>query len=621
MSTLFIPPRELRRWTGPYLGNYYGSLWKTWNVDLDKNEGTIGLSRRFERIEDTVSDFTGDNTYTAFLRTNADCTDRYWALRSGAGLSKTDSATPENATLPSDSWDTDAIASTPTTPRDFTVHGNDSRNDSGRNKLFVTLDSGDIAVLNDTGNNAWTASWWVTKHSQPALFSSTLQRPIEYFPFRKITLVGSGNLLHTISRPTDTQNDTLTYGRLVLPKDLNIQHIFTTPNRAWLCCLHRYGGEGAVVEWDGFTETYNEIHQVYGNVALTGVNYKGVPIVINENGSFLEFTGRGFTPMVRNGQEVAFPCAEDLGRVLSSGSDTSFAISIAPRGIVVAEDGLININVAQAGAQSFRHSAGIWSLNPTTGRLYNKYSLGRWGDSVDYGQQIINTIGGLYWVPSAVSSRNLLAGARIRTTASAGLQTGIWLQELITSTTPTRGYFITQFVPSNEVRDMWDSLWVRFRRFITTGSQIIVKARGTRSLYLANRLPLEATITWTSGTTFTLTLAAADDSLVVGDEVEVINGVNAGILAHITTISGNHAAVQTITIDETVTTGSSTSLARFDRWRKLGTISNTDKYEDCLNIGIQSSFIQFKIEMRGLASEMEISDLIVNSTPSVYNKK
>ena len=621
MSNLFIPPKETRRWSGPYLGNYYGSLWKTYNVDLDKNEGTIGLSRRFERIEDTISDFTGDNAYTAFLRTNADSTDRYWALRSGAGLSKTDSAQPENACLPSDSWDTDALASTPVSARDFTVHGNDSRNDSGKNKLFVTLDSGDIAVLNDTGNNVWTASWWQTKHSQPALFSSTLQRPIEYFPFRKITLVGSGNLLHTISRPSDTQNDTVSYARLTLPKDLNIQHIFTTTDRAWLLCLHRYGGEGAIVEWDGFSETYNQIHSAQGNVALSGVNYKGVPIVVNENGSFLEFTGKSFMPMVRNGQEVAFPLAEDAGRALSSGSDTSFATSLAPRGMVVGEDGLININVGQAGAQSFRHSAGIWSLNPNTGRLYNKYSLGRWGDSVDYGQQILNSMGGLYWVPSTVSSRNLLAGATIRTTASAGVQTGIWLQELVTSTTPTRGYFITQFFQADDVRDFWDSLWVRFRRFITSGAQIIVKARGTRSIYLANRLPLEATITWTSTTTFTLTLAAADDALAVGDEVEVINGVNAGYLAHITTISGAHAAVQTITIDETVTTGSSTSLARFDRWKKLGTISSSTVYEHSLNIGISSSFIQFKVEMRGLASEVEVSDLIINHEPDVHKKK
>lgn len=621
MESFSIPPQSLKRWTGPYLGNYYGTLWKTSNVDLDRSDGKVTLSRRFERIEDTISDFTGDNAYTAFIRTNADCTDRYWGLRDNGGLAKTDSTTPENATLPSDSWDTDALSNTPTTPRDFTVNGNDSRNDSGRNKLFVTTNAGDIAVLNDTGNNVWTASWWQTKQAQPALTANVLYRPIQYFPYRKLTLVGSGNLVHTISRPSDTQNDTVSYARLTLPKDLNARHIIPTANRAWILTDHRYGGDGKIVQWDGFSETYNDIHTAYGVSALSGVDYNGSPIILNDKGIFLEFNGSGFQPMVRNGQKIAFPMAEDVGSSLLSGADSSIAVAVSPRGMVVGDDGLIYINVTEATIMGERYGAGVWCLNPLSGRLYNKYSLGRWGDSVDYGHKDLAAPGGLYWVPSSVSSRNLLAGGVINTTAAGGAQTGIWLLESETSTLTSRGYLITQFVQSDQVRDTWDSMWTRFRRFMTSGSQIILKARGTRSLYLANRRPLSATITWTSTTTFTITLAAGDDALAVGDEVEVLNGVNAGYLAHITIISGAHAAVQTITIDETVTTNSSTSTAKFDRWKKLGVISTTTKYEESIPIGIDSSFLQIKAEFRGIASEMEFNDFIISHTPNLFNVK
>lgn len=621
MPTINIPPRELQRWTGPYLGNYYGTLWKTFNVDLDRNDGKIMLARRFERIEDTISDFTGNTAYTAFLRTNADCTDRYWALANNGGLQKTDSASPENATLPSDSWDTDALASTPQSCRDMTVGFNDSRNDSGRNKLFVTLDSGDIAVLNDTGNSVWTASWWQTKQSQPALAPNVLFRPIQYFPFRKITMVGSGNLIHTISRFSDTQNDTISYARLTMPKDLNARHIFHTANRAWICCDHKYGGKGKVVQWDGFSETYNDIHDIFGVSALSGVDYNGTPIILNDKGMFLEFNGQGFSPMIRSGQQIGFPMTNDVGASLVSGADTAISVSVFPRGMTVGEDGLIYINVAQATIASERHMSGIWCLNPLTGRLYNKYALGQWGDSTDYGHQQLSGAGGIYWVSGSVSSRSLLSSGVIQTTASGGAQTGIWLLESETSTTLTKGYFITQYISSNNVRDFWDSMWVRFKRFITSGSQIIVKGRGTRPLTLANRRPLQATITWTSTTTFTLTLAASDDSLSVGDEVEILNGSNAGQLAHITVISGAHAALQTITIDETMKTGSSTSIARFERWKKLGIINNTSKYEDNVNIGLDSSFIQFKVELRGVASEMEVTDLIINFNPSLIARK
>ena len=615
MPNLSIPPREIRRWTGPYLGDYYGVLWKTGNIDLDKRAGKLCLSRRMERIEDTLSDFTGNSAYTAFLRTDADSTDRYWGLRVNEGLAKTDSsATP----LPSDSWDTDAIANTPVTPRDFTVNGNDSRNDSGKNKLFVTTDSGDIAVLNDTGNSAWTASWWITKQNQTAMDTTVLFRPIDYFPFRKITLVGSGNLIHTISRTTDTQNDTITNARLTIPKGLNAHHIFPTNNREWILTHNKFGGEAKIVEWDGFSETYNDIHSAYGMAVLSGVDYSGTPIVLNDKGKFLEYTGGGFKPMVRSGQEIALPLPE--GASLVSGKDTSMVVSVAPKGMTVGEDRLIYINVKEGTVDGDRFAAGIWCLNPLTGQLYNKTGLGRWGDSVDYGHKQLSSVGGIYWVPSSVSSRNLLAGGVVNISAAAGAQTGIWLQEAETSTTQTKGYFITQFIPANEIQDQYDTIWAVFKRFMTSGS-IILKARGTRSLYLANRRPLSATITWTSTTTFTLTLNASDDSLSVGDEVEVLNGVNAGFLAHINTISGAHGAVQTITIDETVTTGSSTSIARFERWKKLGTISNTSKYEDTLNVGIHSSFLQIKGEIRGLANEQELSSLVLNFNSNLKNER
>ena len=627
MSVTYIPPRQTKRWSGLYPGNYYGVLWKTFNVDLDKSEGNVSLSRRFERIEDST-EHTGtgfDNQVSAFLRTNSDCTDRYWALFNGGRLAKTDSTTPENATVPSDDWDSDALASTPTTCRDMTIHGNDSRNDSGRNKLFVTLDSGDIAVLNDTGNSAWTASWWETKQVQNPLTpdgnGATLFRPIEYFPYTKITIVGSGSLIHTVSRPSDTQNDTFTYGRLVLPKDLSARHIFHTPTRAWILCDNRYGGEGGIVEWDGFSSSYIQIHRAYGTSALSGVNYNGVPIVLNSKGVFLEYAGTSFQPMIRNGQQVAFPMIDDMGASLVTGSDTAIAVSVFPRGITAGEDGLIYINAAESNITSQRYGAGVWCLNPMNGRLYSKYSLGRWGDSVDYGHQDLQAPGVLSWIPSGVSTRNLIAGGIINTTATAGNQTGIWLLEAPTSTTLTRGHFITQYISSDDIKDFWDTLWLRFRRLMTTGSSIIVKGRGVRSLVLANRRPLSATITWTTTTTFTLTLASADDSLSVGDEVEVLNGVNAGYLAHITTITGAHGALQTITIDETVTTGSSTSTARFERWKKLGTMTSTSVYEQFMNVGIDSSFMQFKVELRGLANEMEFTELISNHESSLKVKK
>ncbi len=79
--------------------------------------------------------------------------------------------------------------------------------------------------------------------------------------------------------------------------------------------------------------------------------------------------------------------------------------------------------------------------------------------------------------------------------------------------------------------------------------------------------------------------------------------------------------MQTITIDETLTASTNTARARFDRWKKLGTISSTAKYEEVVNIGVDSSFIQFKVELRGPVAEMEIGELVVNTRPSINAKR
>ena len=623
-----IPPQETKRWTGPYLGNYYGTLWKTSGVDLDREEGRITLARRMTQVADTTD--TNSDTLllvSAFLRADADCTDRWWALSlanqldSDVGqLYQTAGTTPVN---PSDSWQVDVLANTPTRAKDMTVFERDTRGDSlSRSQLFVTLDT-DIAVLNDTGGNTWTAGWWTGApggtHAADSALDSGVPHPIEYFPFRRIALVGSRNRIHTISRTSDTVNETTTVDRLLFPKEYQVRHIFTTNTRTWIILSHRFGGNGKVAEWDGFSQTYNDIHDIYARTALAGIGYEEVPIVINSKGLILEFTGKGFRPMVRNGQVIALPVFEEQGNALGI-TNNALIDGIAPRGMTKGEDGLIYIAVKNPTRGSYRNGGGIWCLNPVSGRLYLKYGLGGWTNTT-YGEQRTFP-GGIHAVPSGSGLvPSLLVGGKYNINDVNADGSAIWVLVDLTSSTATRGYFITQWIPASDVKDFWDSMWLRFRRFITATNRIVAKARGVRPLITSFNEPLEASITWVNATSFTVQLGASDDALAVGDEVEVINGVNSGTLAHISTISGVHAAVQTITIDETLTASTNAGRARFDRWQKLGIISDANVYEAPLNIGIKSSEVQFKVEMRGPASEMSLSDLIINSDVSVHNKK
>jgi len=611
---IHIPPTELRRWTGPYLGKYYGVLWKTHNIDLEKNEGTVMLSRRLTTVADTTdANLANLGIVDAFIRTDADCVDRWWALNRNGRLARTDTVNP--LVLDTATWDEDTLASTPTDARDFDNFEKDTLGDTSRNQLFVTRDT-DIAVLNDTGGRGWNLNWWVTTQSQTALEVGA-PHPITYFPHRRIMLVGDGNYVHTISRPSDTANDTITARRLILPSYLQIQHIFTTTNRAWITCRHLYEGDGKVIEWDGSKETYNDIHTIYSPLPLGGVGFLEIPVILNNKGVLLEFDGRGFAPMVRSGQKIALPVSEEEANFFLR------TTSMSRRGMTIDDDGLIYMNLDTPFNVSPRQTAGIWCLNPINGRLYNKFSIGQWG-STDFGQQRLGGGAGALFslsTPNAATTtqRGFLVGGSHRNNSNASVN-AIWIMENTTSSTAQRGYFITQFIPAEEIDETWDTLWVKFKRFVTAANRIIVKAQGVRSLVDTNGLPLEGTATWTSTTTFTVTLASGDDSLQVGDEIEVQTGSNSGYLAHITTISGAHAALQTITVDETVSTGSGTSIIRFDRWKKCATISDATVYRRFVNVGLESSFVRFKIELRGPSREMEIDEMVSVSHPLLLVK-
>jgi hypothetical protein len=598
-----LPQPNSRRWTGPYLGNYYGDLWKTFNIDLEREEGKVCVARRMIRVADTTdtnSDTLG--VITAFSKNNAGNTDLFWALSKSGPLYR--------ATNPSDSWDVDTRASSPTDARDMSVHENDSDSAGGENILFVTRDT-DVATLNDTASNAWNANWWVTTKAQTALRSG-VPHPIEYFPLVRISLIGDGNKIHTIDK-----NKAVSNGRIILPVHLQAEYIFTTSLRVWILCSHKFSGNGAIVEWDGSSVTYNRLHDLYSQYPISGVNWNDVPIVVNHKGMILEYGSNGFVEMIRNGQEIAFPVLEEEGFSFSTISND---VTLPGRCMTIGGDGLVYINLNTPSSSDItsgntnRQMAGIWCLNPQTGRLYNKYSIGEWGSH--YGHQAIASNGALFGFDQALSGGGLLAGGRFYKTVST-TQTAIWTLEQQTSTTANRGHFITQYIHTSEIKDFWDYLWIHFKAFRDTSDRIVVKAMGVNPLVKSNGLPIDANPTWTSTTTFTATLAASSDIIQVGDEVEVMYGDNAGVTAHIIVISGAQGALQTFTIDETVIASTNTFQVRFERWKKLGVVSNTGIYQQRFNIGIDSSFIRFKVELRGSYKEMEISNLLTSLNSSI----
>ncbi len=114
-------------------------------------------------------------------------------------------------------------------------------------------------------------------------------------------------------------------------------------------------------------------------------------------------------------------------------------------------------------------------------------------------------------------------------------------------------------------------------------------------------------ITWTSQKTFTTT----ESTLVVGDEVTVIQGKGSGRCAHILSITGS--GTYEVTLDQSFGIMSGTAKARRENWKKKSTITSTNrKYDEAL-IGNSDTWIELKVAMLGTGENVLVEEMILDS--------
>ena len=132
-------------------------------------------------------------------------------------------------------------------------------------------------------------------------------------------------------------------------------------------------------------------------------------------------------------------------------------------------------------------------------------------------------------------------------------------------------------------------------------------------------------ITWTSTTTFTVQKPFDEWALAeVGNEVEILRGAGAGLLAHIVSIVES-SGTYTVTLDDGFAEYQSgdVGLAVFHNWKKLVTIDYGDSnalqnfYSE--DVGIEGQFLQLKVELRGV--NVQIVELLVDNVFRLSSRK
>lgn len=609
-----------KQWRGLFPGNYSGSLWKTRNIDLDVSQGRVAVSGLGKVLtDDADSNMSNLGIATKFLRSNADATDRFWAVCgngvTGGRLFKTASASPF-ATWAEETQGTGDTP--PTTALDMEIF----ETLNGEQQLLAVLPT-DVALLNSPATaNRWDVNWGTTVAAPAIVLTTATLHPIARL--QRLIAIGNGTALQTIDK-----NSVVVNSRLVMPTGYSIRNIYASSDRFWIGLENVFGGNARIIEWDGTSLTYNNEYELVGSIPLTGFIVQNIPYFITNLGHIHRFMGGSFEivqsfPVSEEMKEMNKELAGSEGELISTyGSSVSKKVAYI----------LLNTSITTM-QNSRRQDAGIWKFDIGTLNLYHHTGLSASkaaGATLDFGQSPLSAVGGLLITNVSPSIQNpvWIAGGTYHSAYDDTdiSETGATKEAIFRSTrndlrvsgtfSPNRGYFVTPYFPIEEIEAMWEGIWLKFRKFIDADNRIVVKGRVVEPKELADAdvsvsLPrfVQKSGVWATTTTFTCAVPAGVE---VGDEIEVMSGNGAMHCAHITVLSAtpDNSTSITVTVDDAIPTlnasGSRGALFRFDNWLKMAEITDTTigNKKVLFPETAHGEFAQFKIYMDGFSMEID----------------
>ena len=542
-------------------GDLYGTMIKSFNLDLISNAGTWRTARLLKTADETIEGFgvpTAIEQFTVGGATNiyAICGAKIFLTTNTAG-----------------SWGLDAA-----TPTTYTAKG-DLKVFNGY--LYASGDDNHIYKLDNAGT--WTTFDAGASSSSLAKLLVYGKRMYKTHLDTQVISWDTSDTVRVVGNPNALQLSGYSAG--------NITTLLASSGRIWIGTLNTTG-RGSMFEWDGVLEdTVTQEYKLKSNGVLAGVIFNDVPYIMDSDGVLRAYSGGQF-------QEVArLPLIGD--NLLFSTVPSNDLCFIQHNGMeVVDREILININGDLVrSATGLNLASGVWAYNPDLG-LYHKYSYSlsefdnsgySASDILDFGQHNTYRVGAIKNIRLPANyDGDLLVGAEIYSTATAKKK-AMFVNHTL-GTFQKAGYFITPRIEAQNKKESWNELSVIFKKLATSTDKIVLKQR------IVEDDPLEFNATWTDSNTFTGT-ATGMGNYVIGDEVEFVQGVGSGLCAHITAIT-SLSGTYTVDIDETFSTATGTASARLSKWQKLGSVDYTYGVLEQIkefSINKASPFVQLKV--------------------------
>lgn len=584
------------------LGDALGSLWSTFGLDFQSNQGKVRAHPRTLITTDDITDLDVAVAFQTFTDVNAGI--QYaWAVAGTYVFRMNLSSGYQTA------FAKDAATGTPNGSGAANSCSSDASDLISYSKTYMFLSTRADIFAYTASSGQWTSS------------SSSLTDGFTHMlcKYGSRVYVTDNNVQVRSFAPTDinTISSSGTYYLDLSSGGYPVTTITTIREASdgiWVFTINQSEDGCFAFKWDGVKATDPNSAYVISDASgvLAAIIKNDVPWVIDNNGDLRVFNGGTFIKTKDAGLaegRLPIKSAKFLKNPLSAANDRW----IHPNGIDIVDGRiriLVNNEYEDNGATIEENFAsGVWEYDPKIGWTH-LMPLSLYVNSVtDYGQNRVSRVGALYAAKTETtnSSANgtMLLGAQLYSDASSTKE--VILIDDTNDTVQKFAYLVTTKIYSDQVRDTWKKLFARLKKLLNSTDRVWVRYRTSEIA------PVEATITWTSATTATST--STDDLSAYEDfEIEVLQGKGAGKCSRISDVSGS-SGNWTLTFAETFTGATSgTAKARFQKWIEAGVVfsSQTDDVAE-FPLEASSPWIQFKLCMQ-FTGKNEVDDLLLANT-------
>jgi len=513
-----------------------GNLWSTFNIDLESNVGVIRVSPRLQVVTSTASNADlGCPVAFKYFDT------KIWSI--------CDTRIFSNSGTPSASFTEDSSTGFQTN-----YSADESDLELFNNTLCATTTNGLYSKANNqSGTGAWT--------SRDSLSTSTTHVMTYFKNFNRLYYSNSESNVISINTSWVTADPVSDYSLKLLSVKEFISTLDSTSTNIFIGTINRedYGGFGSLLQWDGISAQVTYSFKLKAQGCMASVILNETPYIMDSNGVLSYLNGYSL---------------EEVGR-LPFGNIQPYNVAdidnerfIHPNGMYVTKNNTIRMvinNRVNSGNIIENMSSGIWEWSKDKGIVHiSSFTYNPSGTSTitDFGQNRISRVGALSSMNTpGQANGSLMAGATYYTDASTS--TNAIFSDNLNDTVQKKGYFVSDWVESDDLEEEWERLWPHFRKLLNSSDSIVFKYR------TIDETPTYFDLTWVNTTSFTTTTDISSYwTSGYGGEVEVLRGTGGGSCSHITNISES-GGTYTVTIDTVitgVTTGSGS--ARVQSWTK-----------------------------------------------------